>query len=645
MARLSVVIPSRDERFLVPTIRDIFLHAKGEIEVVAVLDSDKWPEDWQNMAAKYPNLHTIHNGKSVGMRGSINRGVASAKSRGAKFIMKTDGHCSFSEGFDEVLKKDIEKDWVVVPRRGRLDPENWIATDTHKPDIDYHYLSFPDDPKDFGGAGLNGKVWEQRARERKDILIDEEMSSQGSCWFMHTDYFYQLELMDDANYGPFWNEMQEVANKCWLSGGQVMVNKNAKYLHLHKGKKYGRGYRLAESALKQGRNYSMKWLYNEAWAKQTLPFKTLIERFWPVPSWPENWEELVYVGKVGGVWQPNVAISVPSVADTNSDTNRGTVQSLVIHTAHYGIDDHNDLDVTTRIQSLIKDNTLDIGISNAVIVPGENPWRGKQKRLKVTYSYDGGEQVTVVRDERDALIIGQAKTNLYHAVRQVEARGEKVTDSFGTEIHPSNVSHVVATSMNDFLIRKFSITSQRLRAPMPVELRDFDRNDLAKLFAELEFTKGVEVGVAEGHYSEVLCKTVPNIELTLVDPWTRYSDNPRAHSQEHQQFSLNETKRKTTGYNVHIVHDYSMNAVRDVPMKSLDWAYIDGHHSFDYCLPDLIEWSKRVRSGGIVAGDDYFEMKWGGVIEAVQAYVKAHDIRLWFTCQAPKSYDFFWVNP
>lgn len=301
MPKLSVIIPSRDERFLLPTIHDVFRNATQEIEVIAVLDSDKWPEGWKEITDQYPNLHTIHNGRSLGMRASINRGVASAISRGAKFIMKSDGHCSFSEGFDEVLKAECEPNWVVVPRRGRLDPENWVATETHKPDIDYHYLSFPDDPNDFGGPGLNGKPWNERAIQRKDVLLDEEMSSQGSCWFTHAAYFTELELMDEARWGGFWSEMQEVAQKCWLSGGRVMINKKCKYLHLHKGTKYGRGYRLEESWLKQGRNYTMKWIRNEAWPKQTIPFSWLIEKFWPIPGWPQDWRERLW-GAEGEPW-------------------------------------------------------------------------------------------------------------------------------------------------------------------------------------------------------------------------------------------------------------------------------------------------------------------------------------------------------
>ena len=302
MAKLSVIIPSRDERFLIPTIDDIFRNARGEIEVVAVLDSDKWPENWAEVVKRHePCLHTIHNGSSIGMRASINRGVASAISRGATFIAKFDGHCSFGEGFDEILKADCDTDWVVVPRRLRLDPESWTIAEPDKPPHDYHYLSFPDDPNDFGGPGLNGKPWVERQRERAAIEIDEEMSSQGSGWFMHAAYFERLELMDDANYGPFWSEFQEVGMKCWLSGGRVIVNKKTYYAHLHKGKKYGRGYRLPESALVQGATFTKNWMFNRAWTKQTMPFSWLIEKFWPVPSWPDNWRELLY-GEKGEPW-------------------------------------------------------------------------------------------------------------------------------------------------------------------------------------------------------------------------------------------------------------------------------------------------------------------------------------------------------
>lgn len=665
MSKLSIVIPSRDEKFLTPTIDDIFRNSRDEqTEVVAVLDSDKWPGDWKEVTDRHPRLHTIHNGQSIGMRGSINKGVASAISRGAKFIAKFDGHCSFSEGFDVELMSNCDEDWIVVPRRGRLDPESWTATDTHKPDIDYHYLSFPDDPNDFGGPGLNGKPWLSRAIDRADILIDDEMSSQGSGWFMHAAFFQRLGLMDEASYGPFWNEFQELGLCAWLSGGSVKVNKKCRYLHLHKGSKHGRGYHLPERWLTQGRNHTMLWPWNEAWdQRQTRPFSWLIEHFWPVPTWPENWEEVLYATRkprvVGGQTGADLDGSV-GVVGTRTDNGNAHGSTLVIYEADYGVPPEQWIDVRERLQSLVKDSSLDIIVNNSTLTPDANPFRGKKKTLKVVYSIDGGERITRRVEEKDWLIIGPvvretAESKIWKPVDRPETaiidfRTDTQQPVWATgTIH--NVEPMTAAALNDHLIRKFSISPQRLRGPMPIEVPQFHRNDLAELFAELGFKRGAEIGVAEGNYSEVLLKANPDMELLLVDPWGDYHENPQGKGSARHKFSYEETKRKTEQYKgARMIQATSMDAVRDIEWNYLDMVYVDGNHLFDYCVQDLIEWSKRVRSGGIVSGDDYYELdqkRWvgGGVVDAVQAYTKAHRIPIWWLFAGHKSVDFFWCKP
>ena len=284
MAKVSVIIPSRNEQFLPKTIDDLFAKATGEIEVIAVLDG-YWPAP---PLANRDGLVLIHRSKPQGMRSGINAAAAIAT---GEYLMKVDAHCMFGEGYDEILQADCGRDWVAVPRRKRLDAENWCVQDVGKPDIDYIYLSYPDDPKDWGGPGLNGKLWNARNKDlalRDDMVVDL-MSAQGSCWFMHRDYFYELELMDEASYGTFWNEFQEIGLKCWLSGGRVVRNKRTWYAHLHKGKRYGRGYHLSRSVLAQGATYTKRWMTpGLAWDKQTLPLSWLIERFWPVPSWTQE---------------------------------------------------------------------------------------------------------------------------------------------------------------------------------------------------------------------------------------------------------------------------------------------------------------------------------------------------------------------
>lgn len=276
---VSVIIPSRNEEFLQKTINDILFKAKGDIEIIAILDGY-----WVDTPINDPKVIYLHRGQPRGMRSAINSGVAIAK---GKYILKCDAHCLFDEEFDLKLIADCKPNWVVVPRRKRLDAPNWRIQDVGKPDVDYEYLSYPGKNGNWE-SGLHGKVWDARARDRAKILIDDNMSAQGSCWFMHKDYFHELELEDEENYGTFNHEFQEIGLKCWLSGGRVVTNKKTWYAHLHKNKQMGRGYTLDGKQLEKGTAYTNRWLTNTAWHKQTLPFSWLIEKFWPVPDWPED---------------------------------------------------------------------------------------------------------------------------------------------------------------------------------------------------------------------------------------------------------------------------------------------------------------------------------------------------------------------
>ena len=87
----------------------------------------------------------------------------------------------------------------------------------------------------------------------------------------------------------------------------------------------------------------------------------------------------------------------------------------------------------------------------------------------------------------------------------------------------------------------------------------------------------------------------------------------------------------------------SMEAVANFDDNSLDFVYIDGLHTFDAVMLDLIFWSPKVRSGGIVAGHDYLEFPNGGIIPAVRAYVTGHGISDWYVTR-DKNPSFFWVK-
>jgi hypothetical protein len=77
-----------------------------------------------------------------------------------------------------------------------------------------------------------------------------------------------------------------------------------------------------------------------------------------------------------------------------------------------------------------------------------------------------------------------------------------------------------------------------------------------------------------------------------------------------------------------------MDAVKDFGDDSLDAVYIDGNHTLPFVINDIIEWSKKVKIGGIVSGHDYRKSKrivsQNHVPYAVHCYVESYRIRPWF---------------
>ena len=283
---MSVIIPARNEIFLQKTVTDILTKAAGDIEVIAILDG-YWPDP---PLKKDPRLILLHQDQVRGMRAAINAGVAVAK---GKYLLKCDAHCMFAEGFDKILSADCKENWIVIPRRYRLDAEKWCIQESSssKPPIDYEYLSSP------GHYDHRGNRWDQRTVERlnkPEYLIDDNMIFQGSCWFMSKTHFTDtLHGMDETGYGTFVREPHEIGLKTWLLGGRVVVNKKTWYAHLHKGKTYGRMYFLNKQEVQKGITYCDDFWFNNRLSEAKHDLAWLVEKFMPVPSWtPELIEKV-----------------------------------------------------------------------------------------------------------------------------------------------------------------------------------------------------------------------------------------------------------------------------------------------------------------------------------------------------------------
>jgi glycosyltransferase involved in cell wall biosynthesis len=291
---LSVIIPSRVDTYLQRTIDDLLEKAQGEIEIIVVLDG-YWPEP---ALKNDPRVIVLHQGifhDSLGMRPAINAGVAISR---GKYIMKCDEHTMWDAGFDIKLAADCGDEDIIIPRRGRLDADKWEEIVDGRPPIDYMLVDYPYQRPLDKTCGLHGAEWRQRYHDRKDILVDETPTMQGSAYFMKKSYWNKLlpDGMDSNTYGPFTQEAQELSMAAWLSGGRVMVNKKVKYLHMHKGKQHGKGYGFSTEQYRrhcawneQGRVYCINhWLYTKAYK---YDFKWFVnEKFPDMPGWNPTWE-------------------------------------------------------------------------------------------------------------------------------------------------------------------------------------------------------------------------------------------------------------------------------------------------------------------------------------------------------------------
>ncbi len=215
---LSVIIPSYKDPLLHKTIDSLLGNARGEIEIIVVIDGYKLKQPLRDDS----RITQITLEKNVGMREAINTGVAASS---GKYIMRTDEHCMFGEGFDIKIIKDIQPNWIVDARRYKLDVEKWEVMLNLA--IDHEKLIILKSRNKFAS-----QVW--RIRDN-DKMIDEKMAMQGSVWFMCHEWWDKIiKRLDSTGYGTHYQDSIEMIFKTWQAGGKLMLNKNTWYAHKHR---------------------------------------------------------------------------------------------------------------------------------------------------------------------------------------------------------------------------------------------------------------------------------------------------------------------------------------------------------------------------------------------------------------------------
>lgn len=119
----------------------------------------------------------------------------------------------------------------------------------------------------------------------------------------------------------------------------------------------------------------------------------------------------------------------------------------------------------------------------------------------------------------------------------------------------------------------------------------------------------VEVGVAEGNYSRDFLANWPG-RFVMVDRWQHipgYDDVMNGSDAEHEvrfrqamEVAAKHHDRCT------VLRMDSLEAASQFEPRSLDFVYIDADHSYEGCRRDIVAWASLVKSGGILAGHDYY---------------------------------------
>lgn len=136
------------------------------------------------------------------------------------------------------------------------------------------------------------------------------------------------------------------------------------------------------------------------------------------------------------------------------------------------------------------------------------------------------------------------------------------------------------------------------------------REELGTILQEHNFTTGLEVGVKQGEYTDIILSQWKSCtSYKLVDLWKQqenYKDVANVDNDLQERF-FEQTKARLEKYQnvTKFYRMYSTEAAKLLEKESLDFVYLDARH--DYCgvEEDMESYWPLLRAGGIMAGHDF----------------------------------------
>jgi hypothetical protein len=145
----------------------------------------------------------------------------------------------------------------------------------------------------------------------------------------------------------------------------------------------------------------------------------------------------------------------------------------------------------------------------------------------------------------------------------------------------------------------------------------------------------IEIGVWRGEFSRKILDVLEPTKLCLIDPWKSFEDHDgAAFSGREEDEKMDEIaasvaqmfESEIKAKQVVVMREMSGDALKTFRDETINFAYVDGDHSYEGVKADLAGLMPKMVIGGIMAFDDYHRRGWwgDGVLRAIHEFIGAH---------------------
>ena len=257
--RVSVIISTINDPYLLKTIDNIRANAKDQIEIIIINDGGK-PLELDD------NITIIRNVKQKGRRVSINNAAAMAS---GDYLFILDAHCSMTKDWDVKLAESAGKENIAYSVIKDMWPKTW----------EYR-------PGWYGHVRLN-KEYTEKWWKRKDPefceIEEESIAFTGCAWMISKKRYWRLKGYDES-LGPYGWDGSEWSLKTWFNNGRVILRTDVICGHIFGTNNKAVLYPCKMIPREQYIKYMKERYEDKIWS--------LIKRFEPVPDWTEKGTEM-----------------------------------------------------------------------------------------------------------------------------------------------------------------------------------------------------------------------------------------------------------------------------------------------------------------------------------------------------------------